>query len=51
MAPATKDRVLACFHGIAIGDAVGKQTENLTRDDVLRWYPNGSMDSKGHWAQ
>ena len=47
MAPTTKDRVLACFHGIATGDAVGKQTETLTRDDVLRWYPNGINGFEG----
>jgi ADP-ribosylglycohydrolase len=41
MAPTTEDRVLACLHGIATGDAVGKQTENLSREDVLQWYPNG----------
>jgi ADP-ribosylglycohydrolase len=28
------------LYGIATGDAVGKQTENLTREEVLRWYPN-----------
>ena len=47
VAPTTKDRVLACLNGIATGDAVGKQTENLTRDDVLRWYPNGVNGFEG----
>ena len=27
--------------GIATGDAIGKQTENLSREDILRWYPQG----------
>lgn len=35
------DRVVACFTGIATGDAIGKQTEMLSRKDVLRWYPHG----------
>lgn len=34
-------RSLGCLKGIATGDAIGKQTENLAREDVLRWYPNG----------
>ena len=43
----TKHRILACLKGIAIGDAIGKQTENLSRDDVLRWYPNGVHGFEG----
>lgn len=35
------DRVVGCFKGIATGDAIGKQTEMLSREDVLRWYPQG----------
>ena len=34
-------RVLGCLQGIAAGDAVGKQTENLAHGDVRRWYPSG----------
>jgi ADP-ribosylglycohydrolase len=30
-----------------MGDAVGKQTENLSREDVLRWYPNGVNGFEG----
>ena len=45
--PTTAARVLACLHGIAVGDAVGKQTENLSRDDVVRWYPNGVLGFEG----
>ena len=47
MAPTTQQRILACLHGIATGDAVGKQTENLSREDVLRWYPNGVNGFEG----
>src|SRR5688500_98227 len=43
----TEDRVLGCLEGIAAGDAVGKQTENLSREDVLRWYPNGLSGFEG----
>ena len=45
--PNTIARVLACLRGIAAGDAVGKQTENLSREDVLRWYPNGVNGFEG----
>jgi ADP-ribosylglycohydrolase len=34
-------RIIGCLKGVATGDAIGKQTEGLTRDDVLRWYPAG----------
>jgi ADP-ribosylglycohydrolase len=33
--------------GIATGDAIGKQTENLSREDVLRWYPQGVSGFEG----
>ena len=36
-----RDRVVACFKGLATGDAVGKQTETLSRDEIARWYPDG----------
>jgi len=36
-----QERVAACFKGLATGDAVGKQTETLSRADVSRWYPEG----------
>jgi ADP-ribosylglycohydrolase len=35
------DRVLACFQGLATGDAIGKQTETLSHADVQKWYPAG----------
>jgi hypothetical protein len=28
-------------------DAIGKQTENLSRKDVLRWYPHGISGFEG----
>jgi ADP-ribosylglycohydrolase len=34
-------RAIACFKGLSTGDAIGKQSENLTRSDVLHWYPEG----------
>jgi ADP-ribosylglycohydrolase len=42
-----KDRLLACLKGIATGDAIGKQTEALSRDEVLRWYPEGVYGFEG----
>ena len=35
------DRIAGCLKGIATGDAIGKQTELLSHEDVLRWYPHG----------
>jgi ADP-ribosylglycohydrolase len=32
-------RVSACFKALASGDAIGKQTETLTRAQVGKWYP------------
>src|SRR5438105_9115739 len=40
------DRILGCLKGIATGDAVGKQTETLSHEDVRRWYPHGIHGSK-----
>ena len=37
----------ACFAGIAVGDAVGKQTETLSHDQVSRWYPQGVRGFEG----
>jgi ADP-ribosylglycohydrolase len=34
-------RIRACLKGVATGDAIGKQTETLSRAAVLRWYPDG----------
>jgi ADP-ribosylglycohydrolase len=43
----TVDRVVGCFKGIATGDAIGKQTEILSRKDVLSWYPHGIRGFEG----
>lgn len=40
-------RIVACLKGIATGDAIGKQTEGLSRADVLRWYPHGVRGFEG----
>lgn len=42
-----KERILACLKGIATGDAVGKQTETLSPEGVLRWYPDGVRGFEG----
>lgn len=36
-----EERAIACFQGLATGDAIGKQTETLSRADVRKWYPGG----------
>jgi ADP-ribosylglycohydrolase len=36
-----EDRAIACFKALSIGDAIGKQTETLSRAEVQRWYPGG----------
>ncbi len=41
------DRVVGCLKGLATGDAIGKQTEMLSRGDVLRWYHNGVRGFEG----
>jgi ADP-ribosylglycohydrolase len=40
-------RILGCLKGIATGDAIGKQTETLSREGVLRWYPDGVRGFEG----
>src|SRR2546427_4132140 len=41
------DRILGCLTGIATGDAIGKQTEMLSHDDLLHWYPQGIRGFEG----
>ncbi len=36
-----QERAVACFKGLASGDAIGKQTETLAHSDVRKWYPQG----------
>ena len=40
-------RVLACLQGIATGDAIGKQTELLSPEQINRWYPHGVRGFEG----
>ena len=41
------DRAIGCLKGVATGDAIGKQTEMLSRADVVRWYPRGIRGFEG----
>jgi ADP-ribosylglycohydrolase len=41
------NRIVGCLAGLATGDATGKQTETLSRSDVLRWYPDGVHGFEG----
>jgi ADP-ribosylglycohydrolase len=43
----TGDRIAACLKGIATGDAIGKQTEGLSHEDVRRWYPDAVRGLEG----
>ena len=47
MTVAPADRIAGCLKGIATGDAIGKQTEMLSREDLLRWYPHGVSGFEG----
>ena len=42
-----ESRILASLKGLATGDAIGKQTENLSRDEITRWYPRGVRGFEG----
>ena len=41
------DRIVGCLKGIATGDAIGKQAETLSHDEVLHWYPHGIRGFEG----
>jgi ADP-ribosylglycohydrolase len=41
------ERITAALKALASGDAIGKQTETLSRADVLRWYPDGIAGFEG----
>lgn len=47
MTPTIADRVVGCLAGIATGDAIGKQTEGLSHEDIPRWYPRGVRGFEG----
>ena len=40
-------RILGCLASLATGDAIGKQTETLSREGVLQWYPRGVSGFEG----
>jgi ADP-ribosylglycohydrolase len=40
-------RIVGCLKALASGDAIGKQTEMLSREGVQRWYPNGVRGFEG----
>ncbi|MBI4444933.1 MAG: ADP-ribosylglycohydrolase family protein [Acidobacteria bacterium] len=42
-----KIRVTACLKALATGDAIGKQSEMLSHNDVLHWYPQGIRGFQG----
>jgi ADP-ribosylglycohydrolase len=44
---AAATRTIGCLKGLATGDAIGKQTEMLSHDDVARWYPQGVRGFEG----
>ena len=39
--PSLLQRAMACLKGLSTGDAVGKQTETLSREAISQWYPAG----------
>src|SRR5262245_47711791 len=43
----TRERIVGTLKGIATGDAIGKQTETLSREAVRRWYPEGIRGFEG----
>ena len=47
MAPDEHRRILGALKGVATGDAIGKQTETLSREAVVRWYPDGVRGFEG----
>jgi ADP-ribosylglycohydrolase len=47
MSRAETQRIIACLKGLAVGDAIGKHTEGLSREDILRWYPDGIRGFEG----
>jgi len=43
----TSSRILGSLKALACGDAVGKQTEGLSRAGILHWYPDGVRGFEG----
>ena len=42
-----QSQILPSLKGLATGDAIGKQTENLSRDGIAHWYPRGVYGFEG----
>lgn len=42
-----RSRALASLKGLATGDAIGKQTENLSQAGIAHWYPRGVHGFEG----
>jgi ADP-ribosylglycohydrolase len=42
-----EERAIACFKGLATGDAVGKQTETLSPEEIENWYPGRIIGFNG----
>jgi ADP-ribosylglycohydrolase len=40
-------RIEGCLKGIATGDAIGKQSETLSLQEIARWYPHGVRGFEG----
>jgi ADP-ribosylglycohydrolase len=47
MSEIAKKRILGSLKGLEIGDAIGKQTETLTFEQIIDWYPNGINGFEG----
>jgi ADP-ribosylglycohydrolase len=47
MSEIIKKRILGSLKGLEIGDAIGKQTETLTIEQIMDWYPNGITGFEG----
>jgi ADP-ribosylglycohydrolase len=43
----TAHRILASLQGLAVGDAIGKQSETLAIHAIAHWYPNGIRGFEG----
>src|SRR5688572_11525922 len=47
MSTTHRERAFAALKGLATGDAIGKQTENLTQERIRTWYPGGLLGFEG----
>ena len=42
----TRNRMLGCLYGQAVGDALGLGSEFMSKEEVSKYYPNGLQDYK-----